>query len=204
MIKIIVQYNGVLADRQFKYELTREEFNKTMQIKKTAERYDKFGRKKVKVSKNMSSQAIAKFGTKLPERIKPDYIKEPFALVLMSTTPDLADATESDHYLLQGYLVTEEGETARVYRDSLNDGYTNAVFCDDTVMLIMVVDKDKNKRYFQIEGEPTCYASWKFDQEKEESRKFFHDAIAKQHDLACKKFNLPKERVFVVIQLEDV
>ena len=204
MIKIIVQYNGVLADRQFKYELTREEFNKTMQIKKTAERYDKFGRKKVKVSKNMSSQAIAKFGTKLPERIKPDYIKEPFALVLMSTTPDLADATESDHYLLQGYLVTEEGETARVYRDSLNDGYTHAVFCDDTVMLMMVVDKDKNKRYFQIEGEPTCYASWKFDQEKEESRKFFHDAITKQHDLACKKFNLPKERVFVVIQLEDV
>ena len=91
-----------------------------------------------------------------------------------------------------------------MYRDSLNDGYTNAVFCDDTVMLMMVVDKDKNKRYFQIEGEPTCYASWKFDQEKEESRKFFHDAITKQHDLACKKFNLPKERVFVVIQLEDV
>ena len=92
----------------------------------------------------------------------------------------------------------------RVYRDSLNDGFCDAKFCDDTTMLIMLSEKDKTKRYFKIEGEPTCYSSWKFDQEQEETKKFFKDTMDKQWDIACKETGLPRENVYIVIQLENV
>lgn len=197
-------YDRLLANKKFEYEISREEFNRLMEVKKSADRYDRFGVKKVKISRNMDGQAIAKFGAKPKERIKSDYMKGPFAVVFFSTTPDLADADEGDHYFKQATMIVEEGEKLRVHRDSLNDGYTNAKFCDDTTMLMRLDDKDGVKHYFKVEGEPTCYNSWKFDQENETARNFFAEAIEKQWDNACKEVDMDKENVYIVIQLENV
>lgn len=197
-------YDRLLVNKKFEYEISREEFNRLMDIKKSADRYDRFGVKKVKISRNMDGQAVAKFGTKPKERIKNDYMKGPFAVVFFSTTPDLADADEGDHYFKQVTMIVEEGEKLRVYRDSINDGFTKAFFCDDTTMLMRLDDKDGNKHYFKVEGEPTCYNSWKFDQENETLRDFFKNVIQKQWDNACEEVGMDKENVYIVIQLEDV
>lgn len=199
-----IEYDRILANKKFDYEISRDEFNKLMRIKKTAERYDRFGRKKVTIERDSKGKAFVKAGVKPPERIKSDYIKGPIAIVCFSTKPELADATDTDHYLKQCTITVEEGESVRVYRDSLNDGFCDAKFCDDTTMLIMLSEKDKTKRYFKIEGEPTCYSSWKFDQEQEETKKFFKDTMDKQWDIACKETGLQRENVYIVIQLENV
>ena len=41
----------VLARNKFEYEINRDEFNRLMNAKKSAQRYDRFGRKKMEFSK---------------------------------------------------------------------------------------------------------------------------------------------------------
>lgn len=198
-----IEYDRILANKKFDYEISRDEFNKLMNIKKTATRYDRFGRKKVTISCDDKGKAVMKAGVKPPERIKSDYIKGPIAIVFFATKPELADATDTDHYLKQCMITLEEGEGIRVYRDSLNDGYYNAKFCDDTTMLMMVSKKDKSKSYFKVEGEPTCFNSWSFDYEQENTKEFFKESMEKQWDAACEETGLPRESVYLVIQLEN-
>ena len=88
-----IEYDRILANKKFDYEVSRDEFNKLMRIKKTAERYDRFGRKKVTIERDSKGKAFVKAGVKPPERIKSDYIKGPIAIVCFSTKPE---STTSD------------------------------------------------------------------------------------------------------------
>ena len=193
-----------IVKSEFTYELDRKKFNDMMNIKKTADRYDRSGRKLVKIVKDKDG-ANVKFGKHKPERIKSDYMKGPFVMVMLSTPSSKAgDDANQNHYTKQAEIFVEEGEAARVYRDSMNDGYTNAKFCDDSVMLIVVKDKNGNKTYLQIEGEPTGYGSWNFDSDAENENEHFEEVVKQIHLKAVEKYKLPAEDVYVVIQLESV
>lgn len=194
----------ILANNKFQYEIDRIEFNKLMSIKKTVDRYDTKGVKKVKIIKNDDNTAKATFGRHKPERIKSEYMKGPFAVVFLSTPSSLADDNETDHYLKQATFVVEEGEILRVYRDSMNDGYTEAHFCDDTTMLILWQDAEKNKRYFKVEGEPTEYNSWRFENEEDTVNNHFKEIIEKYKSAAAEELSIDPENIYVVIQLENV
>jgi hypothetical protein len=182
------------------YEITRERFFEIMNIKKTTDRYDIHGSKHVKISAAKSKMTT--FGRHTPTRIKSEYIKGPYALVCLLTSAD-KDETSPDSYTHAATIVFSDTESTLVYRDSLNDGFVDAKFTDDTVMLIAVKDKSGTKRYIQITGEPTGYACWKFE-ENEDLNAHNKDIIDTYSKQAQEQFGLPEDQVFVVIQLEDV
>lgn len=201
----------VLARNKFEYEINRDEFNRLMNAKKSAQRYDRFGRKKMEFSKTTGAKINIPKNLK-PERIRSEYIKGPFALVFVSTPPDKSGVDEigekegSDHYIKQAVMVFSEGENLRVYRDSLNDGFTNARFCDDTIMLMMLVDRNNpeaDKRYFKVEGEPTSLESYIFEHSNENQKELMESIVKKYHEEEAKKLGMDKDKVFVIIQLED-
>lgn len=194
----------ILSTGKFNYEVDRKEFNRLMNIKKTAERYDRKGQKHYKV--DIESKVADVVKTHKPERIKNEFMKGPFVVVFVSTVAEVGESFLDDHYVKQGTLLIEEGDAVRVYRDSMNDGFTNAHFCDDSVMLLAIKDKNGEKFYFEVEGEPTGYGSWKFDEDfcTEEQADHFKEILNAFANEAAQTYNLPKEQVYVVIQLENV
>ena len=190
---------NTLAAKVPQYEIERARFNELMQIKKTTDRYDIHGSKVVKISKS-KAQATT-FGKHTPTRIKSEFIHGPIALVCLTTTAD-KDPEKPDSYTYAATLFFGENEDLRVYRDSLNDGFTEARFCDDTVMLIAVKNRDTDeKSYLQIDGEPTGYGSWKFEEENENVNEHNKDIIQEYAKKTQEELGLAADKVFVVIQL---
>ncbi len=189
-----------LANKVPKYEITREQYFKIMNIKKTTDRYDIHGKKKVKISAAKSKMTT--YGRHTPIRIKSEYIKGPYALVCLLTSAD-RDENNPDSYTHTATIVFSDTETTHVYRDSLNDGFIDAKFTDDTIMLIVVQDiNTKVKTYLQIDGEPTGYGCWKFE-ENEDFNKHNREMIQNYIQKTAKDYGLEEDQVFVVIQLED-
>lgn len=179
------------------YIIDHKEFNRMMEIKKRVDRYDKHGIKKVEISQDMKT---ASFGKHKAERIKNEHIKGPFVIVFLMT--DGQKTQDNDNYNLSGTLLFEEGDAARVYRDSMNDGFTDARFCDDTVMLMSIKTATGEKTYIKVEGEPTGFESWKFES-TEATNEHNTQVISGYIDQMAEKFKLAKEDVYVVIQLLD-
>jgi hypothetical protein len=182
------------------YEITRNRFFEIMNIKKTTDRYDIHGEKKVKISAAKSKMTT--FGRHTPTRIKSEYIKGPYALVCLLTSAD-KDPDNPDSYTYAATIVFSDIEATRVYRDSLNDGFVDAKFTDDTIMLIAVQDTNtKENQYIQIDGEPTGYNCWKFE-ENDDLNKNNQELIQNYIKKTTEEFSLNESQVFVVIQLED-
>ena len=192
---------NALAVKTPQYEVSRDRFFELMQIKKTTDHYDIHGKKEVRISKAKSKMTT--FGRHMPTRIKPEFIKGPYALVCLLTSAD-KDPDNPDSYTHAATIIFSEDEATKVYRDSLNDGFIDAKFTDDTVMLISIQNtKTKETKYVQIDGEPTGLQSWKFEEEDDTINQHNREVIEEYGKKVQKELNLPEEQVFIVIQLED-
>lgn len=130
----------------------------------------------------------------------------PFLLCIFKTDSSLDSESRYDY---QGSILVEEGEIARVYRDSLEDRYVDALFTDDTILLMDVRDKKTKERFaVQIGGEPTlaycgsgkyrsCFDFEKNDDENHTQQK----AIQDMTNRAAGEYGIPLEDAYAVIQL---
>ena len=181
------------------YVIERKEFNEIMANKKVMNRYDKKGVKKVELSQD---KGMVSGGNHKPERIRSEYLTGPFVIVFLTTKAE-ADPENPDSYVHTATLIFDEDDAVRVYRDSLNDGFDEARFCDDTVMLMAVKSRKNSddKHYIKVDGEPTGYGSWKFESTEGENKNN-SKMIKKYMTDTAAQYKLTEDKVFVVIQLK--
>jgi len=131
----------------------------------------------------------------------------PFAVIVYKTGSDVRSQSK---YVYQGTIIVEEGETALVYRDSLDDGYTEALFTDDTTLLMDIRNKKAGEKFaVQIDGEPTLAACGKenimgcFDfLNSDEPGMPNKIAIEKHVQDEAVRLGIPVENVYAVVQLD--
>ena len=131
--------------------------------------------------------------------LKHDKIEGPFVVVLFGTDGDI---NASPSYTYQGYIKVDEGEFAYVYRDTI-DEYPDAFFCDDNTLFMDVRNKEKGEKYaVQIDGEPTNMDCWQFDGNDDTPDGFYKKQMEEKKAEIMKQFDLPEDKVYVVIQLD--
>lgn len=171
-------------------EINKSQFVNMMDKKKYAQTYDAKGVKTIVVKDNK----IKRSGK--PIRIKFEIMKGPFIITLFSTKDDVGS-----EYVYRGIIVFEEGDVVKIYRDSISQGYTEAYFCDDTIMLIQVKEKGGDMRYLQIAGEPTSLESWIYEQ-KDPTFELRQDYVNSTIEMINKKSNIENIKNYAIIQLE--
>ena len=128
------------------YIISKEDFRREMNRKKTAPRYNKNG-----IATNIKQLKV----------LKHEKLEGPFAVAIFENNMDMGDEKDFSY---QGVIVLNEDEFAYVYRDSLEDGYTEAYFCDDNTLLMDVRNAvTREKTAVKISGEPTGTQSWDWD-----------------------------------------
>lgn len=137
-----------LLKKDPKFEIDQRKFHEMLRQKKTAQRYDAEGKKYYNIKDN-----TVRYKKAAAVALKHDYMQGPFLMTIFKTGSEWGSAARYDY---QGYILVEENEIARVYRDSLLDGYIDAYFTDDSTLLMDVRNKiTKDKYAVQIDGEPT-------------------------------------------------
>lgn len=187
-----IEINPILKKNP-EYEVEYRKLRELLEIKKVAQQYThgmkKFQIKDKKVRYNKNKIRI----------LKHDKIQGPFALVLFKTGSELAS---DPVYTYQGRIIVEEGEYAYVYRDSLEQGYIDAYFCDDNTMVIDVRNKSKNEKYaLKIDGEPTNVKNWDFT-DNDDKNHTGENLIKEMREKTMKDLNLGEESVYGIIQLD--
>ena len=176
------------------YGFDYPKLRKYLRIKKTAQRYNDKGEKIFKLEDHEASARKSR-----PMILKHDKIEGPFVVVLVGTEGDI---NASPSYTYQGYIKVDEGEFAYVYRDTI-DEYPDAFFCDDNTLFMDVRNKEKGEKYaVQIDGEPTNMDCWQFDGNDDTPDGFYKKQMEEKKAEIMKQFDLPEDKVYVVIQLD--
>ena len=191
-----------LLPKPSKFEIEQRKLREMLKIKKVAQRYDAHGEKHYTIKDNE-----VRYKKGAPKALKHDRMEGPFAVIVYKTGSDLRSKSQ---YTYQGTIVVEEGETALVYRDSLEDGYTEAFFTDDTTLLMDIRNKAAGtKTAVQIDGEPTLAACGKenilgcFDFEScDEPGQPNKAAIEKHVQDEAERLGIPVENVYAIVQLD--
>lgn len=196
-----IKLNPVLRKAP-KFEIDQKKFRLMLKQKKTAQRYDEHGEKHYNIKDN-----TVRYRKQAPIALKHDYMDGPFLLTIYKTGSELQSA---NNYVYQGYILVEEGEVARVYRDSLLDGYTEAFFTDDSTLLMDVRNKDTKEKFaVQIDGEPTlaycgkeniqsCYDFEHYDDANHTNAKM----IETQTKKVAQELWIKPENSYAIIQLD--
>ena len=165
-----------------------------LNAKKVAQRYDSEGKKSFEIENGRKKYTKRKILV-----LKNEKMDGPFVIILFKTGSEI----DSDNkYEYQGRIIIEEGEYTYIYRDSLMDGYVDAKFCDDNTLLVDVRNKDKREKYaVQINGEPTGFDSWDFEDNDDENltNKKMIESMRKN---VSEELSIPEENVYPVIQLD--
>lgn len=191
-----------LLKRPTQYGVDQKEFRRMLNAKKTAQSYDKNGQKKFRISNGQK-----KWHKGRPVILKHDRLEGPLAVAMFMTEDIDPNVMDLEHpiasYVYQGVVVLEKDDYMYVYRDSLTQGYTEAMFSDDNTMLFDIRNRvTKEKKAAAIGGEPTSVECWDFnvggnDDATHSRKKLIEDKL----DAIAKEYNIPREKVYGVIQL---
>lgn len=191
-----------LVPKPSKFAIEQRKLREMLKIKKVAQRYDANGEKHYTIKDNE-----VRYKKSAPKALKHDRMEGPFAVIVYKTGSDVRSQSK---YVYQGTIIVEEGETALVYRDSLDDGYTEALFTDDTTLLMDIRNKKAGEKFaVQIDGEPTLAACGKenimgcFDfLNSDEPGMPNKIAIEKHVQDEAVRLGIPVENVYAVVQLD--
>lgn len=187
-----IEINPILKKNP-EYKVEYRKLRELLEIKKVAQQYN-HGMKKFQIENNK-----VKYNKHKIRILKHDKIVGPFALVLFKTGSELAS---DPVYTYQGRIVIEDGEYAYIYRDSLEQGYTDALFCDDNTMVIDVRNKAKNEKYaLKIDGEPTNVDNWNFE-DNDDKNHTGEKAIKEMKKKTSKDLDIEEDKVYGIIQLD--
>lgn len=167
------------------YIISQQDFRKEMERKKCSPRYNKNG-----VATNIRQLKV----------LKHEKLAGPFAVAIFENNMDMGDEKDFSY---QGVIILNEDEFAYVYRDSLEDGYTEAYFCDDNTLLMDIRNTaTREKTAVRISGEPTGTQSWDWDDpycdtEDHQFKKLVDDTMAALE----KKYDF---KVYGVVKVKDL
>lgn len=173
------------------YLITKEEFRTEMNRKKCSSRY------------SVEGKAVKAKPLKV---LKHEKLVGPFVVAIFENNMDMG---EEGDFSYCGSIVVEKDEFAYVYRDSLEDGYTDAYFCDDNTLLMDVRNTaTREKTTVKISGEPTGTQSWNWDDpycdtEDHQFKQLVDDTMeALKNKYECKVYGVVKVREPIIIPQE--
>ena len=177
------------------YFISRPQLNRMKDQKKRALGYDDKGQKTFKAN----NEGVLTPRTGKMKVLKTHRFTGPLALAIFKT----GDSVETENiFVYQGSILIEENEVVRTWISPSMEQYTEALWCDDDILLGETQNKEtRTFQAFQIPGEPTNVDNWDWsstDDENHTNETMVRDKmkqIAKEH-------NLTEDQVHGVIILD--
>lgn len=177
------------------YYITRQQLNRMKEQKKYAPGYDSKGEKIYRKADD---------GVVRPQKTKKKVLKTrkfngPFVIAIFKT----GDSVETENvFTYQALIKVNENEYTRVWISPSMEEYTDAVWCDDDILLAETYNKEAHEfQAFQLPGEPTNIDNWDWKSTDDENHTN-ENMIKNKLKQIAEEYKLPEDKVYGVIILD--